>query len=338
MRLQLRLQRLDAMREAGARLIGRDRLGRDVFARGAPEGLRLVRKAALAGAICSTVIAAYGVGPGAHPAGVPRRPRAPGDDARRGDRAGRADDRLSARMDRARKLPAADARMRHSAARRWPRASSPRSSWPGWAGSRSTRTRPSRRSGCGRPDGRARARGRSDPVRVGRAADVEEIALMSARARSRSRSAELAAHYEGRGIELVERGGRWHFQTAPDLAHLLRREREEAARLSRAAVETLAIIAYHEPVSRAEIEAIRGVQISKGTLDVLMEAGWVQPAGRREGPGGRLLYATTAGLPDPFRARLAPRPAGHRRSQGRGPARPARRSARGIARRAATGK
>jgi segregation and condensation protein B len=104
---------------------------------------------------------------------------------------------------------------------------------------------------------------------------------------------QLAAHYEGRGIELVERGGRWHFQTAPDLAHLLRRTREEPRRLSRAATETLAIIAYHEPVSRAEIEAIRGVQISKGTLDVLMDASWVRPAGRREGPGRPLLYATT---------------------------------------------
>ena len=105
--------------------------------------------------------------------------------------------------------------------------------------------------------------------------------------------ATVASYYEGRGVELVERGGRWHFQTAPDLAHLLRRTREEPRRLSRAATETLAIIAYHEPVSRAEIEAIRGVQISKGTLDVLMDAGWVRPAGRREGPGRPLLYATT---------------------------------------------
>jgi len=103
----------------------------------------------------------------------------------------------------------------------------------------------------------------------------------------------LAEQYEGHGIELVERSGRWHFQTAPDLAHLLRRTREEPRKLSRAATETLAIIAYHEPVSRAEIEAIRGVQISKGTLDVLMDAGWVRPAGRREGPGRPLLYATT---------------------------------------------
>ena len=105
--------------------------------------------------------------------------------------------------------------------------------------------------------------------------------------------AELSDHYAGRGVDLVERGGRWHFQTAPDLAHLLRRTREEPRRLSRAATETLAIIAYHEPVSRAEIEAIRGVQISKGTLDVLMEAGWARTAGRREGPGRPLLYATT---------------------------------------------
>ena len=105
---------------------------------------------------------------------------------------------------------------------------------------------------------------------------------------------KLEEHYSGRGIELVQRGKTWHFQTAADLAHLLRREREESRKLSRAAVETLAIIAYHEPVSRAEIEAIRGVQISKGTLDVLMEAGWVRPAGRREVPGRPLIYATTA--------------------------------------------
>lgn len=104
---------------------------------------------------------------------------------------------------------------------------------------------------------------------------------------------ELAGHYAGRGIDLVERGKRWHFETAPDLAYVLRREREESRKLSRAATETLAIIAYHEPVSRAEIESIRGVQISKGTLDVLMEAGWVRPAGRRETPGRPLIYATT---------------------------------------------
>ncbi|GGZ98603.1 SMC-Scp complex subunit ScpB [Novosphingobium arvoryzae] len=105
---------------------------------------------------------------------------------------------------------------------------------------------------------------------------------------------ELARHYDGRGIHLVERGGRWHFQTAPDLAHLLRREKEDVRRLSRAATEVLAIVAYHEPVSRAEIESIRGVQTAKGTLDVLLEAGWVRIAGRREVPGRPVIYATTA--------------------------------------------
>jgi segregation and condensation protein B len=103
----------------------------------------------------------------------------------------------------------------------------------------------------------------------------------------------VAQDYEPRGIHLVERSKRWHFETAPDLAHLLRREQEQIRRLSRAATEVLAIIAYHEPVSRAEIESIRGVQTSGGTLDVLMEAGWVRIAGRREVPGRPTIYATT---------------------------------------------
>jgi len=111
---------------------------------------------------------------------------------------------------------------------------------------------------------------------------------------------ELAAHYEDRGIHLVERGKRWHFETAPDLAHILRKEKEQLRRLSRAATEVLAIIAYHEPVSRAEIESIRGVQTSGGTLDVLMEAGWVKIAGRREVPGRPTIYATTPDFLDHF--------------------------------------
>lgn len=112
--------------------------------------------------------------------------------------------------------------------------------------------------------------------------------------------ATLAADYAGRGVNLVERGGRWHFETAPDLAHLLRREREQQRKLSRAATEVLAIVAYHEPVSRAEIEAIRGVQTSAGTLDVLMEAGWIRVAGRREVPGRPTIYATTPEFLDHF--------------------------------------
>lgn len=104
----------------------------------------------------------------------------------------------------------------------------------------------------------------------------------------------LAESYGPRGINLVERGGRWGFQTAPDLGHFLRTSRETVKKLSRAAVETLAVIAYHEPVTRPEIEEIRGVAVSGGTIDVLMEAGWVRPAGRRETPGRPLQYATTA--------------------------------------------
>lgn len=107
---------------------------------------------------------------------------------------------------------------------------------------------------------------------------------------------ELAASYAPRGINLVSRGGRWLFQTAPDLAHVLAAERVQPRKLSRAAVETLAIVAYHEPVTRAEIEGIRGVAVSAGTLDVLMAAGWVRPAGRREIPGHPLQYGSTPGF------------------------------------------
>ena len=122
---------------------------------------------------------------------------------------------------------------------------------------------------------------------------AEQIAAHLGDADVKPALAALEEHYTQRGIKLVERGKRWQFQTAPDLAHLLRREKEQVRRLSRAATEVLAIVAYHEPVSRAEIEAIRGVQTSGGTLDVLMEAGWVRAAGRREVPGRPVIYATT---------------------------------------------
>lgn len=122
---------------------------------------------------------------------------------------------------------------------------------------------------------------------------VEAISAHLGGAEVHAALAELAETYAGRGINLVERGRRWHFQTAPDMAHLLRREREDVRRLSRAATEVLAIVAYHEPVSRAEIESIRGVQTARGTLDTLMEAGWVRIAGRREVPGRPVIYATT---------------------------------------------
>lgn len=103
----------------------------------------------------------------------------------------------------------------------------------------------------------------------------------------------LCEDYEKRGLNLVEVGGRWAFRTAADLSFLLRDEVEELRKLSRAGVETLAIIAYHQPVTRAEIEELRGVGLSKGTLDVLLEAGWIKPAGRKQTPGRPVLYGTT---------------------------------------------
>ena len=104
---------------------------------------------------------------------------------------------------------------------------------------------------------------------------------------------ELAAQYAERGINLVRIAGGWSFRTAPDLAPFLVSERPVSRKLSRAAVETLAIIAYHQPVTRAEIEAIRGVALARGTLDRLLEAGWVRPRGRRDTPGRPLNWVTT---------------------------------------------
>jgi segregation and condensation protein B len=105
--------------------------------------------------------------------------------------------------------------------------------------------------------------------------------------------ASLAARYAGRGVELACVADRWRFQTAQDLAFLMTEEREEPRRLSKAAQETLAIIAYHQPVTRAEIEAVRGVQASRGTLDVLLELGLVRMRGRRRTPGRPVTYGTT---------------------------------------------
>jgi segregation and condensation protein B len=105
--------------------------------------------------------------------------------------------------------------------------------------------------------------------------------------------ASLQQDYEGRGVELANIAGRWRFQTAEDLAFLMTEEREEPRRLSKAAQETLAIIAYHQPVTRAEIESVRGVQASKGTLDVLLELGLVRMRGRRRSPGRPVTYGTT---------------------------------------------
>lgn len=105
--------------------------------------------------------------------------------------------------------------------------------------------------------------------------------------------AQLVADYTPRGINLVQVAGKWQFRTAADLRHLLERHISQVRRMSRAAVETLAIVAYHQPVTRADIEDIRGVSLSKGSLEVLLEAGWVIPKGRRKTPGKPVLYATS---------------------------------------------
>ncbi len=111
---------------------------------------------------------------------------------------------------------------------------------------------------------------------------------------------ELVGLYEGRGIALVRRGGSWAFRTAADLGSRLNLEIEVSRRLSRAAIETLAIIAYHQPVTRGEIEEIRGVSLSKGTLDLLFEEGWIKPRGHRDTPGRPLMWGTTDNFLDHF--------------------------------------
>ena len=110
----------------------------------------------------------------------------------------------------------------------------------------------------------------------------------------------LQGDYAGRGVNLVERDGAWAFRTAADLADRMRIERTQLRKLSRAAVETMAVIAYHQPVSRAEIETIRGVATARGTLDVLIEAGWIKPGRRRDTPGRPGTWVTTEGFLDHF--------------------------------------
>ncbi len=111
---------------------------------------------------------------------------------------------------------------------------------------------------------------------------------------------ELRGHYAGRGVNLVRRGKGWAFRTAPDVAPFLKLERTIPRKLSRAAVETMAIIAYQQPVTRAEIEEIRGVALSRGTLDILLEAGWIKPKGRRRVAGRPVTWGTTEAFLDHF--------------------------------------
>ena len=128
---------------------------------------------------------------------------------------------------------------------------------------------------------------------------------------------ELRRLYEGRGVNLVQVARRWMFRTADDLAWALARDRDEKRKLSRAALETLAIVAYHQPVTRADIEQIRGVAVSKGALDVLMEARWVRMRGRRKAPGRPITYGTTTEFLVEFGLERDRGPARPRRAQGR---------------------
>ncbi len=111
---------------------------------------------------------------------------------------------------------------------------------------------------------------------------------------------QLVAHYANRGVNLVQVAGKWAMRTAPDLHFLLQEHRQQNRKLSRAALETLAITSYHQPVTRAEIEDVRGVSLSKGTLDLLMELGWVRIRGRRRTPGRPVTYGTTEGFLEHF--------------------------------------
>jgi len=111
---------------------------------------------------------------------------------------------------------------------------------------------------------------------------------------------ELSSHYENRGVHLVKIGNKWALRTAPDVAPFLRLETESSRKLSQAAIECLAVIAYHQPVTRAEIEEIRGRSLSKGTLDTLLEAGWIKPKGKRRTPGRPTTWGTSDAFLDHF--------------------------------------
>ena len=121
----------------------------------------------------------------------------------------------------------------------------------------------------------------------------------------------LRKRYEGRGVRLIRIGPAWAFRTAPDLGFLMRREAQETRRLSRAAIETLAIIAYHQPATRAEIEEIRGVSVSRGTLDLLLELDWIKLGRRRDTPGRPVTSRHDAVVPRPFRPFIGPRSTGN---------------------------
>ena len=133
----------------------------------------------------------------------------------------------------------------------------------------------------------------------------------------RRRSSSCSEDYANRGVNLVRIDGKWTFRTATDLSWLLSKETTERRKLSRAAIETLAIIAYHQPVTRSEIEELRGVSTSAGSVDVLLETGWIRPRGRRKTPGRPVTYGTTAEFLSHFGLDAGRRSAGPGGAQGR---------------------
>lgn len=135
----------------------------------------------------------------------------------------------------------------------------------------------------------------ADPV-----GERELLARLPKDADLKATLSELEAHYRDRGVKLAQIGDGWAFRTAPDLGPFLVHQRQVQRKLSRAALETLAIIAYHQPITRAEIEGVRGVQLNKGTLDVLFDCGWIGPNGRRNTPGRPVTWGTTPAFLDQF--------------------------------------
>ncbi len=311
------LQRLEAMQQAGARLMARPQLGRDVYGRGAPEGLPRVLKPIYEVSLYD-LLRAYG----------DQRQRKEGqvlhieapelysmDDAlQRLEPHPRPRARLAQPLELsaarpARRVGRALGRRRHL--RREPGAGALRQA----AATPGQRLRPDlypQPAGDPMNDGTSDETidsplpddtdQRADQLRLLEALlfasaaplDEESIALRLPQGSDiPALVAELGAHYSARGVNLVRIAGGWTLRTAPDLGPRLKLEQTVTRKLSRAAIETLAIVAYHQPVTRGEIEEIRGVIVSGGTLDVLMEAGWITPKGRRETPGRPVTWVTT---------------------------------------------
>ena len=324
------------MRKAAAELMARDRLGRDVFARGAPEAVTLKRRTVWT-ATLSELLAAYGrvhtraayeplhldrgpvftleqaldrlaqmVGeiPGlACPGGVPARRLAPrARPAPHGDGEHLCGDARAGAARAHRDRPDRDLRPDpRPGPRRRGRLTVAEDDAPSGAGDTAL------------PAGAMPALFDAPPLaeqeRMVEAilfASAEPLRVPAIAARlpqgsdARAALEALEKRYRGRGVRVVQVGEAWAFRTAPDLGFLMRREAEDEKKLSRAAIETLAIIAYHQPVTRAEIEEIRGVAASKGTLDLLLELGWIRLGPRRETPGRPVTFATTEGFLDHF--------------------------------------